>query len=1134
MSVADKYQALDDTEHAIMRPGMYIGGHLSAEQEMFLADIEIDDAAIIKKPIMYNAGMLRIFEEILLNAFDHTVRDSACTEIKVSVDRDSGFISVMNNGAGIPVVKKEELGIYIPEMLFGKLRSGSNFDDSKKRITGGMHGMGASLAVIYSEVFMIQTVDANTKKMYTQQWEIKIPPKNKNGVRHGKPEIIKYEPEIKNCRKKPYTFIMFKPNLDFFEVDELSDDFVMLVKKRLIDIGFVSGPKVRTYFNDEEITIKKPEQYMMLYKHPVGEKPIIDVCDRWTVGVVLSNNGFQHASFVNGVHTTIGGTHVEHVAGLITKEVIAKVAKKIAIKPSDVKNKMFLFINAVIENPEFSSQTKESLKTPRKDYGSEYVMSETFRKKLLKSSIVSAMTAVSDTKQMKDLEKINGAKTVRLGDIPDLEDANWAARNRSMETKLILCEGKSAKTFAMSALKVIGRDRFGIFPLRGKLLNVRGVDPTKITANAEIKNIIRIIGLKIGTTYEDDKDFNQLRYGGIISLTDSDVDGIHISGLIINFIHAFWPALIERGFINYCITPIVKVFQGSNTIPFYTLNSFEEWMKTASGKYKSKYFKGLGTSTRDDACDALSNIDNKLIAFQRDDECDEHMSLAFNSKRADDRKEWLLYRYDPASCIDRSKRECDVSSFIDHELIHFSTYDCERSIPNVMDGLKTSQRKILYIAMKHIVKNEMKVAQFGAKVSEQTDYHHGEVSLMGAVINMAQDYVSSNNINLLMPNGGFGTRLAGGKDAASPRYIFTQVNPIALRLFDQRDNCLLTHNESDDAKIEPKCYYPVLPTVLINGALGIATGFSTSVLKYNPRDLGAYIKSLLMGKTPKPILPWYKGFNGFIEANGPRKYTTYGIWEFIDDKRMLRITELPINVWTDDYKAFSEAMLSAKNTILSDIIYDHDDINIDIKFVFKKAEYDKVKKMDRDDLVKMFKLSSKLSETNMYLFTEDGKLKYFEKVKDIIEYYYEHRLEMYALRRDAMIEQLRYEMLILTNKAKFIGAVKQGKINMRTMTEESLLKELKKGFDEDPRASGSEFSKYNYLVDMNYRSFTNENAQKMKDLVEQKQQEIDELESTTTQQMWTEDIDELLAELDKQEKSAVKKPTKKVVKSRKK
>ncbi len=1120
MSAADKYQALGEKEHVLLRTGVYIGSIENDMTDMFISNN--DSLMITKKKINYNAGLTRIFEEILLNAFDHTIRDASCTEIRVNVDRESNSITVFNNGSGIPIVIKKELGIYVPEMLFGMLRSGSNFDETQQRITGGQNGLGATLAVIFSKKFILQTVDADTKKMYTQTWENNMD--------------IKSKPIIKTCKKKPYTLISFEPDLERFGLTELSEDFELLIKKRLIDIGFASAPNIRTYYNNEEITIKKPEDYIKLYEHPLGEKPIIDITDRWTVGVIFSENGFQHASFVNGIHTNIGGTHVDSVVNQITKEIITKLAtKKITVKPSDVKNKIFVFVKAIIEKPGFNSQTKECLTTPKSKYGSEYIMSETFKKKLLKSNILTAMTAISDNKQFKELEKTNGAKTVRICDIEELEDANWAARKKNLETRLILCEGKSAKTFAMGALKVLGRDRFGIFPLRGKLLNVRDTALSKVSANNEIKNIMKIVGLKYGVTYEDDKDVNELRYGGVIALTDSDADGAHISGLIINYFHNFWPALINRGFISCCITPIVKVFQGKEIIPFYTLHDYEEWIKSAKGKYKSKYFKGLGTSTREDACDALSNIDNKLIAFQRDEQCDEHISLAFNSKRADDRKEWLLHRYDPASCIDRNQRECNVTDFINHELIHFSTYDCERSIPNIMDGLKVSQRKIMYIAIKYIAKDEMKVGQLAPKVAEQTDYHHGETSLCGAVIGMAQDYVGSNNINLLEPHGGFGSRLSGGKDAASPRYIFTQLNPVSLKLFDQRDNCLLTHKENDGMRIEPCYYYPVLPMILINGALGIGTGFSSSVLKHKPQDVAIYIKNLLTGKKTKQLLPWYRGFNGIIEKNDDCKYTTYAVWEFIDKERTLRITELPINVWTDDYKIFCEGMLSNKETPLQDIIYDYDDITIDIKIIFKKNQYERFKSMKREELIKIFKLSSKLSETNMYLFNADAKLQYFKTVDDIIKYYYDIRLDMYIKRKEAMIEQLRYEMLILNNKAKFIKFVKDGKINMRTMSDESLLKSLKKDFEADPRATGADFELYNYLIVMNYRSFTNENMQRMNDLVKSKQKEIDDLEKLTPEQMWITDIDSIIDTLNKQE-TTVKpkvKSTRKVSKKQK-
>ncbi len=1108
--IASEYDAIPENEHPLICTGMYIGSCKTVKTEKFIAEEE--SLNIIKQKINHNPGLTRIFEEVLLNAYDHSVRDKTCNEIRVYVDLETNTIAIRNNGNGIPIVKKEELGVYIPEMLFGMLRSGSNFKQNKKRTVGGQHGLGASLAVIFSKSFTLQTVDSNVKKVYTQEWQDNM--------------TIKGKPEIKACRKKPFTLVAFVPDLPRFGMENLSNDFMMLLKKRTIDIGFISKSNVKTYFNDTEIVIKKPEDYFKLYSYPYEEKPIIDIMDRWMVGVVLSDNGFQHVSFVNGLHTSIGGTHVDDVVNKISKELIAKLAtKKINVKPSDVKHKLFIFVNATIENPGFDSQTKECLTTHKSDFGSEYIMTEQFKKKLFKSSIFESMSAVSDTKMIKALEKTNGTKTVRICDIDELEDANWAARKNNLETKLILCEGKSAKTFAMGALKVLGRDRFGIFPLRGKLLNVRDAPLSKVAANNEIKNIMKIIGLKYGVSYEDDRDFKTLRYGGVIALCDSDVDGAHISGLIINYFHNFWPGLVARGFINYCITPIVKVFKGKEILQFYTLFDYEEWVKSAKGNFKTKYFKGLGTSTREEACEALADIDNKLISFQKDTECDENVSLAFNKKRADDRKQWLMHRYEPSSCIDRSKRKCDISDFINHELIHFSTYDCERSIPNIMDGLKTSQRKIMYISIKYISKDEMKVGQLAPKVAEQTDYHHGEQSLCGAVIGMAQDYVGSNNINLLEPHGGFGSRLAGGEDAASPRYIFTQLNPIALKIFNSKDNCLLDFNENDGIQLEPKFFAPVLPMILINGTKGIGTGFSSTVLKYNPIDIGMYIKSLLNDTKPINLLPWFRGFTGDVVSEGDGKYTTYAVWEFIDKDRMMRITDLPINVWTDKYKSFCEKLLTDKDTPLQDIIYDHDDINIDIKLIFKKQHYEEYKNMDRDVLVKNFNLCSKLSENNMYLFNAECKLQYFETVEDIIEYYYGLRLMMYEARKNAMIQQLMYEMLILSNKAKFIKRVKQGLINPQKMTDETLLEELHKNFKKDPRCqSSSEFGPYEYLVSMNYRSFTNENASRMEESVKAKQAEIDELKKITAKQMWNNDIDEIIEML--KNDNTQKKPSK--------
>lgn len=356
----------------------------------------------------------------------------------------------------------------------------------------------------------------------------------------------------------------------------------------------------------------------------------------------------------------------------------------------------------------------------------------------------------------------------------------------------------------------------------------------------------------------------------------------------------------------------MKVQKDGEHLAFFTLNSFNAWASTATGHFKTKYYKGLGISTPEEAREALANIDSKLIAFHGDEHCDASVDLAFDKKRADDRKRWLLERYDPSSSIDRGQRKCDVSDFVNLELCHFSTYDCTRSIPNALDGLKPSQRKILFVGPKHIVKTEMKVAQFASKVAELTDYHHGEQSLCGAIIGMAQTFVGSNNVNLLEPRGAFGSRLQAGQDAASPRYVFTQLAPIALQLFDNRDFSSLPHLYSDGVAIEPEYYVPVLPMVLVNGTCGIGTGFSSTVLAYNPNDLARYIIALLSNKEPSDLMPWY---TGKIARTAPRKYLTIGIWEFDDRAKALRITEFPVGVWTDNYKNFCEKRLGAQLSV---------------------------------------------------------------------------------------------------------------------------------------------------------------------------------------------------------------------------
>ncbi|KAF1788387.1 C-terminal associated domain of TOPRIM [Phytophthora cactorum] len=1241
-NVADRYRHMTDVQHVLHRPDMYVGSCQKLSDDVFVADASAPDdkPRIVKKTIEYVPGLERIYEEALLNAFDHTVREGTrCTDISVTVDIAAGSISVMNNGTGIPIVRKEELNCYVPEMIFGMLRTGSNYDGDEEgasaRLTGGKFGLGIKLANIFSSTFTLETVDSTTKKRYLQTWSNHMADKT--------------DAKITKCSRKSFTCVTFVPDLAYFKLETISDDMAMLMKKRLVDIGFATHASVRTSFNGVKTTIKKAEKYMRLYSHPEPNKLIVDnTCERWTVGVALSNDGFQHAAFVNGIHTSLGGTHVDHVTNQIIRVIIDQLKKKkITVKPADVRNRMFVFIKAAIENPVFDSQSKETLKMAKSKFGSEFVMSDAFKNKLVKSTICKSMTSVSDQKKIKDLEKTGGTKKSRLTEIDALEDAALAGTAKSLHARLILTEGLSARTFAMSALNVIGRDNYGVFPLKGKLLNVRNVPITRVAENEEICNIVKILGLDYKSKYET--EMYSLRYGGAVALTDADTDGYHISGLLINFFHHFWPKLIEREFLTFCITPIVKVYKDNETLEFYTLNNYEEWLrdkKTGGKTFRTKYFKGLGTNA----------------------DCDEHVSLAFDDSRADDRKRWLIERYDPAGSIDRTKRQVGVSDFINLELSHFSSYDCMRSIPNVMDGLKPSQRKILFVAMKTIANNEMKVAQLGPKVSQKTDYHHGEKSLMDAIIGMAQDFVGSNNINMLLPLGGFGcldpetevlqwngewakakdikiddqlvgddwtrrsvirlttgiarmywvstsiytfkvtaghkltlvyqrepgrccfsareyklhviditvqeylglpredlaclrlvvcnhnkrqygvgdyftcefnviyagvgtycgweitgnnrfllkrhivthnSRLSGGKDAASSRYIFTKLNPTTLRLFDARDTPLLKHLYSDNMAIEPEWFAPILPMVLVNGACGIGTGFSSTVLQYNPEDLKIHILARLKGELPVLALkPWYRGFKGTIEETGPNKYAAVGVWVFNDSNKSLHITELPINKWTDTYKAFCEKLLTQDNSPLKDVRYNNTDTVVDIELIFRPSEYARFKSMDRDTLVKYFKLSSSLTSTNMHLFNTENRIERFKDVYAILDYYYSERLTLYGQHKEALITQLKKEILLADNKAAFISAVKAGNIDQRTLSESSLLELLQKDFAVDPRCVGDTrgLTCYVYLIGMSYRSFTNENADKMHQLVAGKKAELKKLEKMSPEAMWENDL----------------------------
>ncbi|KAG6761071.1 hypothetical protein POTOM_034263 [Populus tomentosa] len=1142
-TIEETYQKKSQLEHILLRPDTYIGSIEKHAQILWV----FENDKMVHRSVTYVPGLYKIFDEILVNAADNKQRDPKMDSLKVVIDVENNLVSVHNNGDGVPVDIHKEEGVYVPELIFGHLLTSSNYDDTMKKTTGGRNGYGAKLTNIFSTEFVIETADGKRKKKYKQVFS------NNMGKRS--------EPIITKCKEgENWTKVTFKPDLAKFSMTHLEEDVVALMKKRVVDMAGCLGKTVKVELNGSRVPVKSFQDYVNMYLNSAAEsgseRPKCfyeKVGERWEVCVSLTEGQFQQASFVNGIATIKGGTHVDYVTNQITNYVMNAVNKKHKngnIKAHNVKNYLWVFVNCLIDNPAFDSQTKETLTLRQSSFGSKCEISEDFLKKVAKSDIVDNLLSWAKFKESKELKKTDGTKTAKVN-VPKLEDANEAGGRYSEKCTLILTEGDSAKALAIAGvagLSQMERNFYGVFPLRGKLLNVREATSKQLKENKEIESIKKILGLQHDKQYSNVKS---LRYGHLMIMTDQDHDGSHIKGLLINFIHSFWPSLLKvPSFLVEFITPIVKATHRNGTVlSFYSMPEYESWKEGLSGNasgWSIKYYKGLGTSTSKEGKDYFKNLHKHKKDFLWMDELDgDAIELAFSKKKIEARKNWLR-QHEPGTHLDHNQKIIKYSDFINKELILFSMADLQRSIPSMVDGLKPGQRKILFCSFKRNFVKEAKVSQFSGYVSEHSAYHHGEQSLAGTIIGMAQDFVGSNNINLLQPNGQFGTRSVGGKDHASARYIYTQLSPITRFLFPKDDDGLLNYLDEDGQTIEPTWYIPIIPTVLVNGCEGIGTGWSTFIPNYNPRDVVANIRRLLNGEIMEPMNPWYRGFKGTIEKGASKEggcssYTVNGVINEVNETT-LRITELPVRRWTDDYKAFLNSVTEGirdengnlpKDPFVKDFRKYGDDAAVHFEVQLSEENMLVAK---QEGLLKKFKLTTTISTSNMHLFDSAGVIKKYDNPEQILENFFHLRLEYYETRKKVLLENLEFELLKLENKVRFILGVVRGEIIVNNRKRADLLLELhQKGFNPIPKkskavvagatddteeaedsldVSGVRASDYDYLLSMAIGTLTLERVQQLCADRDKLNGEVDSLRKTTPKVLWVKDLEALEMQLD--------------------
>jgi DNA topoisomerase II len=1085
--MAVNYKKQTHREHILSLPDTYIGSVETAAEEMYVVEGE---TFAHKTVASFNPGFYKLFDEIVVNAHDHVIRTrqkgtAPVKSIEIEIAADNTWLSVTNDGEGIDILEHPEHKVWIPQMIFGELLTSTNYDKGEKKLVGGKNGYGVKLVNIFGKEFTIETVDSRTQKKYVQTWKTNM--------------SVVDPPKITTSKVKPYVTIKWTPDFARFGMTAIPADMVQVLRRRATDLAMTVGKDVKVHWKHgaEKTTIKCRD--LGVYAGEYVSTPVVyaQINDRWAVAVADTPvDKYFHTSFVNGIWTSKGGTHVDYITNQIVSHIVEYLSskKKLQVKPGLVREHLAVWVTALIENPSFTSQTKEMLTTKSTAFGSTCKLPEEFLKKIqTKLELVDTLVVAQKEKDDKENKKSDGRKQSKIYGIPKLDDASWAGTAKSAQCTLILTEGDSAKAMALSGLSREQRQRFGVFPLRGKIMNVKDSSASKVELAKEIADLKKILGLESGKKYTD---IGSLRYGSIMIMTDQDYDGSHIRGLLINLFHELWHDLMTiPGFLTYMATPIVKATKGKTTRTFYTQYEYDQWKSSNTERgWTVQYYKGLGTSTREEAKEYFASMN--MVKFKYTPESDPAIDLAFNKSRADDRKLWLQ-THDPSKIV--LPGELAYDQFVHRDLIHFSHYNLERSIPNVMDGLKTSQRKILFSALKRNLTGKIKVAQLAGYVSEHSGYHHGEAALNETIVGMAQTFVGSNNLAWFVPQGQFGTRLEGGSDAAATRYIFTYMQPYMKHLVPSDDLPLMKYRDDDGLSVEPEWYAPILPMLLVNGARGIGTGYSTFVPSYDPAGLRDVLKAWLQAGeeavlTTAALKPFVRGFTGKIEETSKTEYTVTARYTVAG--KTVKVFDLPPGTWTSAFKQTLDAFCEKK-----EIVKDYVDTSTDTDVNFEITLIDA---LPVEKLEKTLGLSDKIKLTNMHVFDSTGHIKKYTSPNEILLEYAKVRLDLYGKRKEYLLRSMRERLPYHENVVRFLKMNCDDEIDLRRKTEEECVALLE----------GAGFVKidesYEYLLKLPIRSFTKETIDKHVGELQTLRGRIAELDGTTPSALWLHDLSQLV------------------------
>lgn len=1011
MSKRQKVVHLEQVQWVLQRPDSFVGALEPTPISLFQNDAWTT--------VTVSPALVTLINELLINALDNAQRDA--TQRFIRIDASPATLVVTNDGSALSVVPDEQ-GEWPPLLAFGEFQSGSNFDDEELRLTAGRNGVGAKGCNAFSTTFRIKIINAFDAKSFECTW-------SNNMSERTAPRVLK------TSRKTNETCVEWSP--DFARLGD-GTHFVSLCDWLAHNAALCAPPHVKVWLNGQAIKACTAEQVCRRLggAGPFANEVLLDDRGRVRLRLCVAATSDHAASVVHAfVNSTpcCEGSHVrvilQRVADVLNKRLETKRGSTSDARatPSFVRASAVVVATAWVDNPRFTSQAKHCLDTAFKDFGwPKWEPSAAFVSAIERSELLPRLLQAS-----RDRTAAEESKAARPSRHPSIAKYEPATRLHRGTATLLVTEGDSAKNFAVAGISVVGRRDFGVYPVRGKFLNVRGLTSKTIRENKEAGELLQILGLQSSVQY-DAEQVAKLPYARLMVLSDQDVDGSHIAGLLFNLVDVCAPSLfsVRPDFVARFATSLIRVRGvGAQEIGFFSQSEYEEWhaARRAAGQRTgtAKYYKGLGTSSPSEAKAYFSELSkNSIVLRHTGAASSEALDLVFNKARADDRKACLATS-DPNARVDYSRSETTLEHFVHDELLpQYAMASLERALPSVVDGFKVSTRKIFFGA-RALLKgsSELSVANAAGKISAHTHYHHRGTALEDAIVGMAADFVGTSNCNLLLPLGQFGTRHRHA--AASAAYLKVALNaPLHARLFPPEDDVVLTPVIDEGEAVEFRKYVPVLPMALVNGAKGIATGWSTDCPPYDPRVLVDAARAVLAGTDHlfPPIVPWYRGFRGAVRVVEEESFLVEGVFEWQGGD--LHVFELPPGRETEAYltewKA-KESEWTAGGVRLGD---HHTDESVHIVFLG-------VHKDAMGDPWDALGLRKKVSFSNVHFLDASGRVRKYRSPMEIVREHAVERLACYRRRLDWAIAAGEEEAAALEAKARFVSLCVDGTIDPR-------------------------------------------------------------------------------------------------------